>query len=223
MCCQSPFLLINSVCVYVSSVTKSWCDAHQYCRQINGELLTGDTLINALNQNVVGSISHVSASYYWVGLSDMFNEQGSSRTGWRFTNGSVLPSVSFWQSGEPGNYAYQDCIDLDTSSNQLEDAGCGGKYNFICQPGYPRKTEMHFKLRSPFVSSVADHYSDSPCQNTYSTVSRLRCAFLCLKEEYGSCVAFYYHAASSQCILIRYADVRMQDKTDGWENFSTMN
>ena len=84
--CPQSFSFIRGHCIYISTLTKTYCEAQRYCRSIGGELATGEW-ITRLPLNAIASI------YYLIGASDLLDDTASfpmskRKTSFRWTDGS---------------------------------------------------------------------------------------------------------------------------------------
>ena len=219
--CSHPFALKNSVCVYISSTQKSWCDAQFHCQGIGGELLTGDTALRAFSNEILDStMAH--KKYFWVGITDMEEERKSQKTGWRWTNGSLISATLPWGSSQPGNFLNQDCVMYEyipLEYNKLNDYYCAHENYFICQPGsVSSQDQQHFTKTDMFFSTDKDNYTNGTCQKNFTEVTKLECAARCLQE--APCKGFYFHQRRSDCILVLFTNAKLDlEDGNGWERF----
>ena len=113
LACSAPFSIKNSACVFFSSTKATWCDAQRQCRQIGGELLTGSNARLAIQNGILDrTVTSSNTKFFFVGITDMSDERRTSRSGWKFTDGTLAPSNLQWAtSDEPGkNHFNQDCL-----------------------------------------------------------------------------------------------------------------
>lgn len=213
--------MVNSVCVYFSSIKDTWCNAQDFCRKIGGELMTGDTFLQAHKDKFFNkSTSRVPEWLFWLGATDMSDERNSSRKGWKWTNGSQISDTSInWSNDQPGNRPNedQDCLQIDRI--WLLDIDCTNKFFFICQQkSFTVLNDQIFVLTDIFVSNVSEKYAKGACTSNLIAVSEIDCAFKCLQEV--TCVSIYFLDEKSECIIIRYTDVRLNvSNGHGWKKF----
>ena len=75
------------ICIYHTDAKFAYCAAQAHCREIGGELLTGSEGVEAL--------THYTDVHILVGLTDLLEERGKGRSGWRWTNGEVADASIF--------------------------------------------------------------------------------------------------------------------------------
>ncbi len=64
---------------------------------------------------------------WWIGLNDQLQEGL-----YEWVDGTPFV-YSNWQVGQPNNFQGQDCVELDTTAGQWNDADCGDFSNIICE------------------------------------------------------------------------------------------
>lgn len=211
--CSAPYSEASSVCMFVSTTILSWCDAQHYCRRIGGELLTGDTALKAFPTLSLNS------EQYWIGVTDLAEEQGSSRNGWRWSNGSVMPYNVPWNKNDTKFFINQDCLKWKWTN--MTDGKCSQTKNFICQPNTEiAPIELQYTITNVFVSSTPDDFGFGACTKTIIVESDLECGRACFSEGRGDCASFYFHRERLECILMLFTDARLDlGNAAGWVKF----
>ena len=106
--CPPPYSIILGVCLHYGAAPTTWCDAQVYCTSVGGELVRGSSYLP-----LAGVTFPNMPERYWIGLTDMLHERRNNRTGWRWTDGALLPSSAalVWHGREPGNNGpKEDCV-----------------------------------------------------------------------------------------------------------------
>ena len=75
------------ICVYHTEAKFAYCAAQAHCREIGGELLTGSEEIRVL--------ANYTDVFTLVGMTDLLEERGRHRGGWKWTNGEVADASLF--------------------------------------------------------------------------------------------------------------------------------
>ena len=102
--CPQSFSFIRGHCIYISTLTKTYCEAQRYCRSMGGELATGEWITQLPLKAIVSTT-------YFIGVSDLLDETGSfplwkRKTSFRWTDGSFAQNkfhsefIVFWGSAE---------------------------------------------------------------------------------------------------------------------------
>lgn len=222
--CSSPFSKIKSVCVLIRMADFTWCEGQRFCRQNGGELLTGHTALRALKDKILPRRGH--REYFWIGATDMADERKRSRSGWRWTNGSLVPKTIFKRQnkkipvGDPG----YDCLEIE--DNWAYNYNCdNSRIRVICQPLdviSSTKSPNYYRTRV-FAFSDPDMYAKGACVKSLKVESHIDCARLCWLEE-SVCVSFYFNNKHFHCRLVLYTDATLDvGDTDGWEKFNQQN
>ena len=80
--CQNPHLQDPSA--FTSAPQTNYCGSQAYCRTMKGDLLTGEEELRRL-----------ASDHVYVGLTDLLEERGKRKDGWRWNNGEVAPASIF--------------------------------------------------------------------------------------------------------------------------------
>uniref|UniRef100_A0A1I8FT22 C-type lectin domain-containing protein n=1 Tax=Macrostomum lignano TaxID=282301 RepID=A0A1I8FT22_9PLAT len=115
--CPAPFNIEAGKCVFVNTAQSfSWCEANRQCAMIGGELLNSYSSLYLL-----GSMPSMNCDCrLWLGVTDLADERGSSRSGWQIINSNdIVPlNDSIWvASTEPNRGVLENCM--------LQTAGSG--------------------------------------------------------------------------------------------------
>lgn len=219
--CPPPFTEILGICLNFTNVQLTWCDAQVYCSSIRGELVHGNTFLSLNGRQVPGI-----PDFYWIGMTDLVHERGLSRSGWRWSDGAIVPrsSALSWADGEP-NYPLHDCVCQCYGYGTLCDAYCVWKYAPMCQPRLQLNSitrRKHFEEVLIPVGLPSTDYADTwMCTRLLMEVtSKIKCAQLCAVETKDWCVSFYFNQERRLCRLVLYTDRTMNMyRSLGWKKF----
>lgn len=126
-CCPVGWVQYSKSCYFISTSTKSWNDAKQFC------ISKGSALVSI---NTIGEQTFLRERtvpfYTWIGLSDA--------TGvWAWADGSDYSSgPKFWILGQPDDYYWhefgdrEDCAHLH-ADGKWNDEHCSRLYRWICE------------------------------------------------------------------------------------------
>uniref|UniRef100_A0A3Q1J068 C-type lectin domain-containing protein n=1 Tax=Anabas testudineus TaxID=64144 RepID=A0A3Q1J068_ANATE len=108
---------------YMSSSEKSWEESRNDCRQKGTDLV----IINSSGEQ---DFIRGWKKRTWIGLTD---EQTEGT--WRWVDGTVLTTPSFWAESEPNNKGDEDCAEIRhyDSQNSWNDASCNIRKYWICE------------------------------------------------------------------------------------------
>lgn len=221
--CSAPYRDIHNICLHFpSSFVSSWCDAQAYCASRGGELVQGANAIS-----LAGKIISGPTFCFWLGLTDLLNDRGNSKIGWRWSDGSDQPPSSSlsWFAAEPSGGA-QDCTMQCTVDGEVRDLGCSPPATFhrvpMCQPRSSSISSTRSKSFKEVAIPVGLSLADSAkgyCSKLETEVkSKIRCAMFCNSDSTDSCVAFYFNKAKKQCRLVLYTDATVDlGNAEGWK------
>ena len=164
--------------------------------------------------------------HYWIGLTDYLTERGLSRSGWRWSEGSLDPPSSelAWRNTQP-SVESQDCVRQCHGSGKLCDFDCHSKVVPMCQPRALRSSAARaagFRaVAIPAGLSAKDFAEQGGCSKLIThTVSKTKCAALCMSEPREACVAFYFNKDRKECRLVLYTDATIDmGSGQGWQKF----
>lgn len=219
--CPPPFTRILGVCLHFTNAELTWCDAQAYCTSIRGELVHGNTFLPLNGRRLPGL-----PDFYWIGMTDLVHERGLSRSGWRWSDGAIVPrsSALSWANGEPNN-PFNDCVCQCYGQGWVCDASCFWKYPPVCQPRLQLNsiTRMkHFEGVSIPVGLPSTSYADTwaGTRLVRQVTSKIKCAQLCAVETKDWCVSFYFNQERRQCRLVLYTDRSLNmGSALGWKKF----
>lgn len=79
--------------------------------------------------NFLISHSQIQPSDYWIGISDMIEEDR-----WIYSSNQNVIQVNGWFPGEPNGHTGENCVLLRSGVHgKWIDVGCGQNYRFICE------------------------------------------------------------------------------------------
>ncbi|XP_030403314.1 C-type lectin domain family 17, member A-like [Gopherus evgoodei] len=122
--CPPGWQHFEKKCYFISTSTKSWLDAKQFCTNEGSHLV----IVNTKQEQMFLSNHITEPNVYWLGLSDSAKEGE-----WHWLDGSPL-SVRFWGPREPNNVGHQgeDCGSL-RFDGKWNDATCSMTEHWICE------------------------------------------------------------------------------------------
>jgi hypothetical protein len=210
--CQPPFSVVNGVCVFIDTENRlRWCDAASRCLEMGGELLTDIDSVRAVR------LSFTDDERVWIGVTDLLIERGTNRSGWRFTDGSVLPTLGDddWVTGKPDSKDVDDDF-VFLKSSGLQDNRYHYNRGFACQP---IRTVSSFCFRQQQFLQLGNVsptycYTDAPAQHEFSCVQR--CA------HRWQCRSALHNSVLNMCRMIDFADASVGDEIENnpnWKRF----
>nr|XP_039265430.1 C-type lectin domain family 4 member E-like [Styela clava] len=113
---------------WFSSYTMNWDAAKGECESKGARLATVGVRDNNIRYHLEGIIKDRGGGFYWIGLSDRWNEST-----WKWSDGIFSTgSNTSWRKGEPNNHGVkgEDCGALETG---LIDHSCGTMFRAICE------------------------------------------------------------------------------------------
>ena len=228
--CPSPYSDIHGVCLNFTTTKMKWCDAQSYCSSVGGELVRGSNFLAIASKSFTGR-----SKRFWIGLTDLLQEMGSNRPGWRWSDGSLDPPSSQlnWNHDEPANRGNgrEDC--MRTCGLEVCDQSCITNLQYagvpMCQqrslpPSLARSREFE-AIVIPVGLSSRDFADGGGCSRLVTDVrSEIECAILCCIDSKDACVSFYFNKGRKECRLQLYTDatVDMGD-AQGWVKFVMRN
>uniref|UniRef100_A0A1I8IV72 C-type lectin domain-containing protein n=1 Tax=Macrostomum lignano TaxID=282301 RepID=A0A1I8IV72_9PLAT len=208
--CVAPFIDRLGSCVFIGDnpSVSSWCDAARLCLGIGGELLMDLTAIRAAN--------HWNDTYF-IGVTDLLVEAGTSRSGWRFANGSLFPILdnSDWKTGLPNSLTEDDDF-VASAKAGLRDREANLDKKFVCQPIATPNSKYLERAEFLRLGNISPVY----CYTDASVSSELHCLWLCVQR--WECRAVLFNRASGACRMLDFADSSVGDaiETDpSWAKF----
>lgn len=213
--CSAPFVPKLGACLHSSSQKMTWCAAQAYCVQKGGELVTGATYL-ALN----GRTDPGMPEYFYIGLTDLLEERGKNRSGWRWTDGSLTPPSSnlTWNNGEPGNVmdGVSDCV-MQCLYKYLCDVSCRALPQWravpMCQPRAASPKSNHrshlYEVAGSFATGLTSIQTadGNQCSELFKGVrSVIACALLCSGAAHEWCIHFYYNNVTEECRIVHFTD-----------------
>ncbi|XP_050957267.1 CD209 antigen-like [Labeo rohita] len=91
----------------MSSVSKSWSESRQYCKDQGADLVTIKTEVK---QHFITSVLNANGERVWIGLTDI-NQEGTMQ----WVDNSSL-TQGFWRKDQPDDYkGNEDCVELVSS------------------------------------------------------------------------------------------------------------
>ncbi|XP_078692037.1 C-type lectin lectoxin-Lio3-like [Branchiostoma floridae x Branchiostoma belcheri] len=121
--CPNGYTHHGARCYKAFSVAQTFANARQTCTGENAWMaMPRDEDTNTFIR------SFVSASYQWIGLSDIATE-GT----WLWEDGSVLEGGDYeqWGNNEPNGNTHESCVQM--RPNDWNDATCWSSYQFACE------------------------------------------------------------------------------------------
>uniref|UniRef100_A0A671TIR0 C-type lectin domain-containing protein n=1 Tax=Sparus aurata TaxID=8175 RepID=A0A671TIR0_SPAAU len=112
---------------YVSSTKKTWQQSRDYCLQKGADLM----IINSKEEQVcICDYANQFKKYMWIGLTDSQTE-GT----WKWVDGTLLMTKSYWTSGEPNGGTHENCGDIKNydATNSWNDESCSLSLNWVCE------------------------------------------------------------------------------------------
>ncbi|XP_030279418.1 CD209 antigen-like [Sparus aurata] len=108
---------------YVSSTKKTWQQSRDYCLQKGADLM----IINSKEEQ---DYANQFKKYMWIGLTDSQTE-GT----WKWVDGTLLMTKSYWTSGEPNGGTHENCGDIKNydATNSWNDESCSLSLNWVCE------------------------------------------------------------------------------------------
>lgn len=225
--CPKPFVDTLGVCLHFpTNAPMSWCDAQKYCSSVEGELVRGTNFAHLSGKSFHGNPKH-----YWIGLTDFLHERRNETDGWRWTDGTVAKSseLIWYNSNEPGDLGYGDCIFQCFGEGKLCDLGCQNSSTYPIVPMCQQRPQKHFapeKVTKYGAESIraglpqCEYATGNGCTEQLTSVeSPMDCARLCNSNPGDWCVAFYFHERRKICQLVMYTEANIKKGT-GWIKFA---
>ncbi|XP_051569169.1 macrophage mannose receptor 1-like [Myxocyprinus asiaticus] len=135
---------------YISN-KKSWQEAQQDCRNIDGYLST----INSQIEYNIFKTDVGSDKEGWIGLNII-----GYATEWTWSDGSTSDGTfQMWKSGQPDNDNTADCVKL--KDDKWEQHDCDDNHNFFCYKWVPSVTLVPIKMSwENALTHCRTYYSD---------------------------------------------------------------
>lgn len=196
------------------------------CLSSNGELVRGDTYLQ-----IAGKTFSEMPGFFWIGLTDLLHERKNERSGWIWSDGTMITSpseLSWYDENQPGLDGKKDCIVQCHGSGRLCEASCNGtNVAGMCQPLKQNDsvTASQFFEAVPFpVIPSAEGFAEYSCSSVVQKVeSEIECAVLCRSRWAERCASFYFKKSKKKCRLILYTDVTLRlGDSDSWVKFKVL-
>ena len=136
--CDDGWKSIHGKCYKVVTETKSWEEAKNYCKDLNGKLAepqnrSENELLYDYLQSESGSYPPPQGPPAWIGINDI-NSEGK----FVFDSNNNEVPYEYWQSGEPNNKGgKENCVFIDdTNTEKLgawNDNECNLRIQSICE------------------------------------------------------------------------------------------
>jgi len=124
--CTHTFTQLGDYCYGYIATPKTWIDAQNTCKALNGFLAEPKTHLE--NIFLKGLVEDHNGGDAWLGATDMVTE---GKWVWAH-HGDALSEYTDWYPGEPSGTG--DCAVLwDSHKHHWDDRGCGDKKSFVCQ------------------------------------------------------------------------------------------
>lgn len=220
--CPSSYTSFLGTCLHFPLSPKTWCGAQHYCTSKKGELIRGSSLLSLLG-NTFGGMPGL----FWVGLTDLLDERRGSKSGWRWSDGSLEPPLpsNRWQLFQPSSGGAKDCL-YHCLLGKLCDSHCSAgllpPIFPMCQPRPTPSTSaraVRFQTASIPSGLASVEFADANgcSQLLRGVATKFKCAILCASEPDGWCVSFYFHKAKQECRLVLFTDATINlGSENGW-------
>ena len=164
-----------------------------------------DTTVSSIIQNLFGNNDN---RMLWVGLTDFKVKRYKNRTGWLWSDGSLLTNTELWGSTEPNNYNnIEDCVTV--TAGGLYDTNCSVQHKLICQKAKSTHSG-YFQIQSNKLTvSVPEMLKCIPTITLHQVSYYFQCAAHCASQPLASCRAFYYNEINGSCVLLPYLEVTL--------------
>ncbi|XP_059189846.1 galactose-specific lectin nattectin-like [Centropristis striata] len=106
--------------------TLAWVDAEKHCISVGGNLASVHNADeNAFLRDHIETVSGA-RRHTWIGGSD-----GEREGQWLWSDGTPF-DYARWSIGEPNNYGYEHCVEMNWGGNYWNDNRCYHHKHFVC-------------------------------------------------------------------------------------------
>ena len=163
----------------------------------------------------------------WFGVTDLADERGSSRSGWRMIHDeAVLPlDNSIWMNTEPNGGDTEDCTGQDISAyGKLFDAGCSGLRGFACEFVAPTPSQSLTSATWKLTPFKRTSYNPST-EYCYTDLLQVKNAVNCVAAAMraGNSRHVLYNSKLRTCRLLQFTDAQVEleiETSADWVKFN---
>nr|XP_034311811.1 perlucin-like protein [Crassostrea gigas] len=124
--CHVGWIQFQNKCYWFSHDSRPWGEAEGICSVFHSKL--AEPMTDA-ESNFLISHSQIQSSDYWIGISDMIEEDR-----WIYSSNQNVIQVHGWYQGEPNGHTEENCVILGRGAHgKWMDVRCGNNYRFICE------------------------------------------------------------------------------------------